>query len=236
MKSVARFKTLASLVRSIVSKNILLVYLFVLISSLSQSNAAVITKSVSPGAVPVGGVVTWTLSALASATNPGNVYNSGTAWGGTWTNQSLGNNSWGVSANALWYAPNACVSEGNYPQYINTGVSVGDAEFSYDTQIPSIACQPQEDAVLIFRNVSCSRYFMLRLDHFLGQDGCPNYSTSKLFYDKVTPTGNPCGTPGVASGTFADGVGNASIDCVAKNTWYSMRVLDKAFSSDKQVI
>jgi hypothetical protein len=127
----------------------------------------------------------------------------------------------------LWYAPTNCVSIGDYPQYINTGVVVGDAEFSYDTQIPSIGCQPQEDSVLIFRNIACNRYFMIRLDHFLGKDGCAadGNDRSKLFYDKTTPaTAEGVCTPGVISGTFVGQAGEADISCVVKNTWYSMRV------------
>jgi|GEM_PF-2200646 len=184
-----------------------------------------IHKSVNPTSARIGDTVTWTLSAMAGPDSVGDLYDSGATWGGSWTDQVTGNNAWGVSGGALWYAPSACVSEGNYPQYINNGVMVGNAEFYYETLIPPIGCQPQEDSELIFRNVACNRYFMVRLDHYLGSDGCPVNSTSKLFYDKVTPlTAQGVCTPGVSSGIFEDAVASANVSCVVKNTWYSVRV------------
>ena len=184
-----------------------------------------IFKSVNPTVAAVGDTVTWSIVAQSGPSNIGSVYSSGTTWGGTWTNQVAGSYSWGITDGALWYDP-GCGTETVYPQYIYSTPVTGDAEFTYDTIIPSLTCQPLEDSVFIFRNVACDRFYMLRLDHYQGIDGCPLpiTGTSKLFYGKATPNGAGCGTPGVSYFNSDTDHYGASIDCVAKNTWYSMRV------------
>jgi hypothetical protein len=205
---------------------ILLGYLALPFQAFSQtSNAGKIFKSVNPTTATVGDTVTWTLVTQSAPATVGDLYSSGTTWGGAWTNQVAGTYSWGVSNSALWYGGGACVTEADFPQYINSGVTVGDAEFYYETLIPPIACQPLEDSVLIFRNVACNRFFLMRLDHYQGSDGCPNPITgmSKMYYGKVIPNGNPCGSTLGYTNSDTEHYG-ANIDCVAKNTWYSMRV------------
>jgi hypothetical protein len=184
-----------------------------------------IFESVNPSVAAVGDTVTWSIVAQAGPVTISDLYSSGTTWGGSWWNQVTGNSSWGVTDGALWYGAGNCASEAAFPQYIS-GVTVsGDVEFTYDTIIPPIACQPLEDSVLIFRNVACNRYFLMRLDHYQGADGCPLpvTGTSRLFYGKATPNGNVCGDATGYVNLDADHYG-ANIDCVAKNTWYSMRV------------
>ncbi|HEY5038513.1 MAG TPA: hypothetical protein VIJ93_05510, partial [bacterium] len=195
--------------------------LWTAIAMFQPAQAASVLKSTNQTTYQRGDTVTWNLVVQPGTAPAQQAYtNDFTSLPAGWTDQSLGWASWSINGGALWYGPGTSPGLNQFPQFINTGgPMVGDAEYLYDTMIPPISQGPDEDSVLVFRNISCQTYFMVRLDHFQMNDTCAANSSSALFFDKITPAGGAC-----SQTTFTTVASNTAIACVPKSTWYTVRV------------
>ncbi len=121
----------------------------------------------------------------------------------------------------LNYGPYNSSAVSQYPQIISN-VTIGpDVEFYYEACLPLSAYSGDDDTVFIARYANCQQYFMIRGDQWQLSDTC--VGTSRLFYDTMAPNGAAC-----SQTTWTDGnnltATQATIPCIARNTWYSYRV------------
>lgn len=158
--------------------------------------AARVDKAANQANYLPGDTVTWNLVVQPGDATTSQAYTNDFTTLPAWTNQATGWGSWMITGGALHYGNGADPTMSSFPQFINTaGPMVGDAEYLYDTMIPPLSLSPDEDSVLIFRNISCQTYFMIRLDHYQNTDTCNANTSSALFLTRLPPRERPAAKP-----------------------------------------
>src|SRR5579872_1535022 len=207
--------------------------LFSVLSLLAGSvQSATVIKTANASTYNLGDSVTWTLVVQPGVAPSAVTFQDGLTGGisGTWVSQSAG---WGGGAwtsdptNGFYYGPGSSQTAGqDYPQLVTSGVTIGpNAEYLYQTMIPTYASGGDDDSVFIFRNVNCQTNYRIRLDAYTLGGSCPGFAI--LSYDTSAPAGAACSQ---TTATLGDGgtLGSTYAEvqpCYTYNSWWNVRIL-----------
>ena len=209
------------------------VFAMIVFESLS-ADAATVVKTTNEQSYLPGNAITWTL-VVEPGDAPSAVTFQNSLTGGInasiWQSQATGwtGGAWSSGANGFSYGPSNSGTAGGsgYPQLVSTGTAgatVGpNAEYVYQTMIPSYGSGGDDDSVFIFRNVNCQQYFNIRLDAYTLGSTCPGYGV--LSYDTVVPNGAACSQTTWTGGDSGPlGVKYVEVPCVAYNSWWNVDI------------